>query len=55
MPYGDSTANIGVREEVESYTDHILREVGEIVNLAHKQGVDAKGGQTIQGVQANLS
>ena len=55
MSYGESTANVGVREEVESHIDLILREVGEIVNLAHRRGGDAKGGQTIRGVQANLA
>ena len=39
MPYGDSTANVEVLEEVESHIDLILREVGEIINLAHRQGV----------------
>ena len=49
MPYGGSTANVGVWEEVESYLDLILREAGEIVNLAHRRSdvikaVDSMGG-----------
>ena len=30
--------NIGVRREMESYVDLILRELGEIINLAHWRG-----------------
>ena len=37
MPYGDKTANVGVREEVESHIDLILREVGEMANLARRR------------------
>ena len=38
MPYGGSIANVGIREEVESHIDLILREAGEIVNLAFRRG-----------------
>ena len=40
MPYGGSTAQVGVREEVKSHIGLILRSLGEIINLA--------GGSTAQ-------
>ena len=34
MPNGDSTANVGDQDEVESHIDLILRVKGEIVHLS---------------------
>ena len=39
MPYGGCTVNVGVREEMESHIDLIHGGAGEIVHIAHRQGV----------------
>ena len=48
MPFGDGTANIGVRIKVESLTDLIPIEASEIVHLAHRHGGDERQSDHIE-------
>ena len=45
MSYGGSNVNVGVREEMKSHIDLILKKASEIVNLAHRRGGVTRAGK----------